>query len=194
MLIKLQPDLFIMVAWSDLGHCNSVACDMKGSCGHFFPADLQIITHANAFGLKCVCGCFGNQHYAARTDHSGSNKVSFSCTINSLQQLEIPIQVNEAFPPNLDAVPPDNPSSTHEFRYTRPPNQSGGNTMQAPRPSTSGTSAYGNTEMPSQTAPAPARPPPPFFPLNEAAKLRKEHQQAELGRAFGRNMFDPAWQ
>ncbi|KIM79080.1 hypothetical protein PILCRDRAFT_10738 [Piloderma croceum F 1598] len=31
-----------------------------------------------------------------------------------------------------------------------------------------------------------------IFPLNKAAKLRKGRQQAELGRAFGRNVFDPA--
>jgi hypothetical protein len=49
-----------MVAWSDLGYCNSVACNVKGSCGRFFLANIQNITHPNAFGLKYVCGCFGN--------------------------------------------------------------------------------------------------------------------------------------
>jgi hypothetical protein len=61
---------------------------MKGSCGHFFTADIQNITHMNALGLKCVCGCFGNQHYWLEANQSRPYKVSFLLTTSDLLPLK----------------------------------------------------------------------------------------------------------
>ncbi|KAJ7909557.1 hypothetical protein B0H13DRAFT_2330262 [Mycena leptocephala] len=52
-----------MVSWSDLSHCHNTDCNFRGSCRKFFPADGVPMDGAEALGMRCVCGCYGFQHY-----------------------------------------------------------------------------------------------------------------------------------
>ena len=64
-----------MVAWSDLSQCYNGACEMKGSCRHFYPVDSQMHAHVDALGLKCICGCYGIQHYQPTGENYSKTKV-----------------------------------------------------------------------------------------------------------------------
>ncbi|KIM75592.1 hypothetical protein PILCRDRAFT_13508 [Piloderma croceum F 1598] len=141
---------------------------------------MQPNTHADALGLKCICGCFGVQHYCPK--HHGLGESENGDTSTSGGYPNPPLV--KSFPFRSSLTQPGNKNvKAPSLSMSYPPTTAAGGDMES-----EGQSAH----VPKADIHLPCPLPPSFSTFYEAAKVKKERQQANLCNNVGRNIFDPA--
>jgi hypothetical protein len=123
---------------------------------------------------------------------------TYICTLSTVCIL---ITTNQDGGPSVPDNVPNVPASS-DFQFP-PSAQPGGTTGQVPESSTTNhipktthntafTASENSSIPPKNNLPFSRPPPPTFSSFRDAAKIRKERQQADLRSNLGRNVFDPA--